>query len=210
MSFKDKGYVLVRDFIPEYLSNFLYSYIHLKKKVFYTLRDQKIISPYNLDWGSRGDTMMPNTFSLYGDTPLDALLAFVKEKVEKKSGLKLNESYSYARIYEKGDVLKKHVDRKSCAVSATLNLGGDSWPIYLLDKNNIKIKALLKPGDALLYQGTKVLHWREVFKGEYCGQLFLHYVNKKKNKPYDNRLHLGLPESIHSCGLTINQYNKRG
>ena len=139
MSFKNKGYVLIRDFIPEYLSNFLYSYIHLKKKVFHTLRDQKIISPYNLDWGSRGDTMMPNTFSLYGDTPLDALLAFVKEKVEKKSGLKLNESYSYARIYEKGDVLKKHVDRKSCAVSVTLNLGGDSWPFYLLDKNNIKI-----------------------------------------------------------------------
>jgi len=32
---------------------------------------------------------------------------------------------------KKGDELKRHKDRFSCEVSTTVNLGGDSWPIFL-------------------------------------------------------------------------------
>ena len=36
----------------------------------------------------------------------------------------------------------------------------------------------LKPGEAIIYSGTKLQHWREPFTGDYNVQLFLHYVNK--------------------------------
>ena len=43
--------------------------------------------------------------------------------MEKKTGLKLHPTYSYARIYKAGDImLKRHKDRFSCEISTTLNL----------------------------------------------------------------------------------------
>jgi len=52
------------------------------------------------------------------------------------------------------------------------------------------------------------LHWRDPLEGEYCGQLFLHYVHKnKETKPYDTRLHLGLPASMNEEINTTNDKN---
>ena len=74
-----------------------------------------------------------------------------------------------------------------------MNLGGDEWSIYL--EPNIEVN--LKPGDMLMYRGCDVEHWREPFKGENCGQVFLHYndasgKDSEKNK-YDGRPMIGLP-----------------
>ena len=62
---------------------------------------------------------------------METLLQKVKPIMEKESGVKLTETYSYARIYKKGDELKRHKDRYSCEISTTMNLGGDDWPIFL-------------------------------------------------------------------------------
>ena len=37
------------------------------------------------------------------------------------------------RVYEKGSELKRHIDRPSCEISATINFGGDPWPIFVQD-----------------------------------------------------------------------------
>ena len=37
-------------------------------------------------------------------------------------------------------------------------------------------KVLLEEGDAVLYKGTEVPHWREEFQGDWHSQIFLHYV----------------------------------
>jgi hypothetical protein len=113
--------------------------------------------------------------------------------MEKKSGVKLIETYSYARIYKKGDELKRHKDRYSCEISTTMNLGGDEWSIYV--EPDIEIN--LKPGDMLMYRGCELEHWREPFEGQDCGQVFLHYndassKDAEQNK-YDTRPILGLP-----------------
>jgi hypothetical protein len=63
--------------------------------------------------------------------------------MEKHTGIKLSETYSYARIYKEGDVLARHKDRYSCEISTTLNLGGEPWPIYL-DPTGNKVKQELK------------------------------------------------------------------
>ena len=93
--------------------------------------------------------------------------------------------------------LKKHIDRASCKISTTMNLGGDPWKIFLELKDK-KVKSFdLKPGDMLVYRWNLLEHWREEFKGKDCGQVFLHYNNAStkgaKDNIFDKRKHLGLP-----------------
>ena len=131
---------------------------------------------------------------------METLLQNLKPVMEKETKLKLSPTYSYARIYKNGDVLARHKDRFSCEISTTLNLGGDSWPIYLDPTSKFGqagIKIELKPGDMLVYSGCELEHWREEFKGQNCGQVFLHY-NKKgskmaKENEFDKRPFLGVP-----------------
>ena len=172
----------------------------MKRKVAKTLFDARYISPFNLDWGGFNEPQIPNTYCHYGDIAMETLLDKLIEPMSKETGLNLVPTYTYARIYKKGDVLKRHKDRNSCEVSMTLNLGGDPWAIYLepsgeVDKEGVKID--LEPGDALIYRGNDVEHWREAFEGENCGQVFLHYndassEHAEENK-YDTRPFLGLP-----------------
>ena len=44
----------------------------------------------------------------------------------------------------------------------------------------------LNPGDAAIYLGCEVEHWREEFKGDWHSQVFLHYVDK--NGPYASHI----------------------
>jgi hypothetical protein len=192
-----KDFILCKEVINKEMALYLYDYLLLKRQVFQTLFNNRLISSLNIDWGAWGDTQVSNTYCAYGDIALDLLLSRVKPLMEKKTGLELIETYSYARVYKKGDVLKKHKDRISCQISATMNLGGDPWPIYLNLKNKKAKKFILDKGDMLIYKGDKVFHWRDKFEGNYCGQVFLHYNNIKTSKNrFDGRAHLGLPEDI--------------
>jgi hypothetical protein len=140
---------------------------------------------------------------------METLLQEVKPVMEKHTGIKLSPTYSYARIYKEGDVLARHKDRYSCEISTTLNLGGESWPIYLDPtgkKGQAGIKVDLKPGDMLIYSGCDLEHWREEFKGKDCGQVFLHY-NKASSKTakenyLDKRPLLGVPAWFKGTALT--------
>lgn len=204
MSFKKNNYIVIKKAISEELATFIYKYFLLKREVADTFFKTGFISPYATEWGTWRDEQVPNTYSHYADVVMETLLKEVKPIMEKETKLKLTETYSYARIYKKGDILKRHYDRFSCEISTTLNLGGYSWPIFINpieDKNknitNCKgIKIDLSPGDMLVYRGNILEHWRDSFEGENCGQVFLHYNNSKtegsdKNK-FDGRPHLGL------------------
>jgi len=196
-SFKEKGYHLEKNIISNDLCSFLYDYVKLKYKVFNTFSKYKYDTlEVNDSGGKRGDNMFVDTYCSYGDLAMDSLLSTIKNKVEDLTKLKLSESYSYLRIYKKGDILYRHRDRKECAVSLTLNLGGD-WPFYFVDKNNIKVKANIEAGNALLYDGVNLVHWREKLTKKECVQVFLHYVKKGATK-FDKRLHLGLPDIFKS------------
>tara|TARA_R100000963_G_C4639507_1_gene103227 strand:- start:979 stop:1458 length:480 start_codon:yes stop_codon:yes gene_type:complete len=62
---------------------------------------------------------------------MQSLLLFLKPEMERQTGLSLFPTFSYFRIYKKGDTLGKHTDRDACEVSATLCLKGDEWPIFI-------------------------------------------------------------------------------
>jgi len=211
MSFKTKGYIVIKQAVDKKIADFVYKYFLLKREVAKILFETKFISPYEKSWGYFSDDQVPDTYAHYGDIAMETLLQEVKHIMEEKTSLKLIPTYSYARIYKKGDILRKHKDRFSCEISTTLNLGGDNWPIYInpnpkkgiitkekyIPSNSKGVKVNLNPGDMLVYKGNILEHWREAFKGENCGQVFLHYNNVEtkgsdKNK-FDGRPILGLP-----------------
>jgi hypothetical protein len=198
--FQRNKYAVMKGVISKEIADFAFDYFLNKRKVAQFLFDQKFISPFTEYWGRWNDAQVPNTYSHYGDLVMETLLQKVKPLMEKYTRLKLSETYSYARIYKKGDILPRHKDRFSCEISTTLNLGGDPWALYLDPtgkKGQAGIKVDLQPGDMLIYSGCDLEHWREEFRGDTCAQVFLHY-NKKgskiaKENQYDKRPFLGLP-----------------
>jgi hypothetical protein len=213
MSFSKKKYIIAKNAISPEMADFIYKYFLLKRRVTETFFNEKFISPFVDYFGIWDDPQVPNTYSHYADIAMETLLVKVLPVMQKLTKLKLTPNYSYARIYKKGDILKRHKDRFSCEISTTLNLGGDPWPIYLdltgsdnvIDEHqNIMkpnapkgIKVDLNPGDMLIYKGNQLEHWREPFEGDHCAQVFLHYNNIEtegsKDNLFDRRPHLGLP-----------------
>ena len=200
--FKKNKYVVIKQAISKDLAAFVANYFSIKKQVYDTCRKTRYISPYEVMGGYyEGEKeQIPHTFSCYSDVAMETLMLKCQPIMEKTTGLKLTPAYTYARIYKKGDVLKRHKDRFSCEISTTMNLGGDPWAIYLepSGKEGLKgIKVDLKPGDMLVYSGCELEHWRNKFKGKECVQAFLHYNNRKtpgaKENMFDKRPHLGLP-----------------
>ena len=183
-----KGYQVVKNVVPKNVCQHITNYFLLKRNVTKTLFKSKYIAPTEESYGTLSDGQC-ECFSIYSDINTEVLLTKLRPLVEKIIGKELIETYSYARVYERGSILKKHVDRPSCEFSTTLNLGGDSWPIFIDNQ-----KVILKPGDMLVYEGARFEHWRERFDGLYCVQTFLHYIDiKNKNLKYDERPMLGLP-----------------
>ena len=207
------NYKVVKQAISLELANFLFNYFLLKRDaVKYMYENQWTYDSGIL--GTWSDEQVPNTFSVYGDPAFDTLLMKVLPVMREQTGLDVLPTYSYARVYKKGDILKRHKDRPSCEISTTLNLGGDPWPIFMdttgsdnvideyknIHKPNAPkgIKIDLEVGDMLIYEGCKLEHWREPFEGEHCGQVFLHYNNKKGEfkdiNIFDGRHKLGTPK----------------
>jgi hypothetical protein len=212
--FKKNKYVIIRKAISKDLAIFVANYFCMQKQVYDTCIKTRYFSPFENILGQYEgpNGQIPNTYSHYSNIVMETLLLKCQPKMEEVTGIKLYPAYTYARIYKKGDELKRHKDRFSCEISTTMNLGGDDWPIYLSPNENVGIpndkditasskakgiKVKLKPGDMLVYSGCELEHWRNKFRGKECVQVFLHYNNRKtpgaKDNIFDKRPHLGLP-----------------
>ena len=206
-------YQVIKNAISYELANFIFNYFLLKRDAVFFMYKNNITYDNGL-LGTWHDQQIPNTYSHYADPAMETLLMKVLPRMQQETGLELVPTYSYARIYKRGDILKRHKDRPSCEISTTLNLGGDPWSIFIdgtgsdnvIDEhNNIHkpnapkgTEVMLNVGDMLVYSGCELEHWREPFEGNVCGQVFLHYnhVNgpfSVKNK-FDGRPILGIPK----------------
>ena len=214
MAFKKNKYLIIRKAISKDLATFIANYFLMQKQVYDTCKVSRYFSPFENIIGhyENKNEQIPDTYSHYSNIAMETLMLKCQPEMEKATGLKLYPAYTYARIYKKGDELKRHKDRFSCEISTTMNLAGDDWPIYLSPNENVGrpdgkkitteskakgIKVDLKPGDMLVYSGCELEHWRNKFKGKECVQVFLHYNNRKtvgaKDNMFDKRPHLGLP-----------------
>ena len=194
MSFKTQKYQVIRQALTIELANFIFNYMLVQRDAVDFMMKKNRVNPANPFIGTRTDPQVPGCYSKYSDWVMETLLIYMIPLMKAKTGLELIPTYTYTRLYEKGNILKRHKDRPSCEVSATLHLGGNEWDLYLEPNNKIS----LKQGDMLIYAGCELEHWREPFQGEICSQVFLHYNHA--NGPYaqtnflDKRPLLGIPK----------------
>lgn len=143
------------------------------------------------------DPQCPNSLAIYGDSLFDSQLAQKTSAVSLLVGEELLPTYSYTRLYKKGEELVIHRDRPSCEVSVTtaiaISNGGIISPIYMgnnEDKSGAH-KILLEPGQGCIYSGCELYHWREPIECDWMMQTFFHYV--RANGPFKDHLFDGRP-----------------
>jgi len=162
--FSNQRYVLLRSLLNALQARQLYEH---------TVNQVK-----RIQWVS--DDQVPETPALYGEPCMEELLLTLLPSIEEASDLSLYPTYSYLRLYKRGDVLGRHVDRPACEISVSLSLGYEAdspWPLWIEGPAGVS-GVQMEPGDGLLYRGTECFHWREAFSGTRVAQVFLHYVDR--------------------------------
>ena len=173
-------YQVIKNAVSFELANFIYNYFMLKRDAVKFMYENNIIYSSEM-FGTWKDRLIPNTYSHYGDLVMETLMMKVLPRMQQETGLQLIPTYSYARLYKKGEILKRHKDRPSCEISTTVHLGGEPWSIFIdgTGQDNVidEYKNIHKPnapkgtevilgiGDMLVYSGCELEHWREPFKG---------------------------------------------
>ena len=187
VTFQENKYFVLKSFVTEPLLTVLYKYVLMKAKTGKTVN---------------GDDQVAETPVFEYDLLMETLLEEVRSKIELAIDKKLYPTYSCGRIYKRGDILERHKDRPACEVSLTLTLGSDGstrWPFYV-NSEKVTSEIHLDAGDALVYRGCEVEHWRESFDGEHQVQVFLHYY-VEQNGPnaewkFDRRPQLGINRQL--------------
>lgn len=186
--YEHNGFLILKNFIPYFFANYLRVY-------FETLS--------NNNQCENGDAQVGNSHCIYGDPAFDTLMLMSTSMISGAIQKELLPTYTYARIYLNGSDLLPHIDREECEHSVSICLGGEYdalWPIWMLNKEVHKTPQMcvLDIGDAIVYKGNKVHHWRDRFEGTKHFQLFMHYVEKEgeyANRIYDTRPNIGLKSS---------------
>lgn len=181
--FGEKRYLFVKGLLPPALLQYL--------KAYYA------ILLANEQFGR--DAQCPSSLSLGGDPALDAVLEWLRPELEKLLGLKLAPTYSYTRIYAKGEELFRHLDRDACEISVTASIqipkGAGPSLIRLKAPGASEVKVEMWEGDGCVYAGTEVEHWRDKFRVRGYTQLFLHFITRRgRHYPalvFDGRERLG-------------------
>ena len=216
MSFKTKKYQVIKGALSKELANFIFNYMMLQRDAVDFMMKNNKVNPLNPFIGNRTDQQVMGCYTKYGDWVMETLLQYMRPIMKAKTGMDLVPTYSYTRLYEKGNILRRHKDRPCCEISTTLHLGGDPWPIFLDPSGAVNIvsgsetttvvkpgapkgiRVDLKIGDMLIYSGCELEHWREPFQGSVCSQVFLHYNHANgpfaKTNLFDKRPMLGTPK----------------
>jgi hypothetical protein len=190
--FEKEKYVVIRNFLSPETCKILYRYCNTRAQ---SIKYKKEKTPefYNKKWdGGYGDKTLDEAFASYGDPMGDSLLELALGDIQQITGKVLLPNYSYWRLYFNGGELRKHKDRPSCEISATLCLGYDisnlvgdyNWSINFENLNQEIVSINLYPGDMIVYMGCDLEHWREKFLGINQAQLFFHYSDA--NGPFKN------------------------
>ena len=164
--FLDAKFALIENFIsPEYAAECVRELRHTRMKP--------------SDWKE----VAPNASSIYNPTFGLEIMCDKNSLINEIVGEYLVPTYCFSRIYRTGDTLPKHEDRAACEVSLTIHLDGDEeWLFGCYDK-----QFSLNPGDAVLYLGHLVPHYRvDPYRGKEYLQFFMHYVRTRgcHNKVY--------------------------
>lgn len=187
--FQINNYTLVKNFLDKDTVSVISKYLENSLRRY----------PENNQGGKPGDS---SAISYYADPLIEMVLENKLNHVEEITGLKLFPSYSFTRVYQMGEELKPHVDRPACEISLTCHIAtvGKPWSIWMQSPGKDPTECVLEPGDACVYRGCEVKHWRNpATETKVNVQMMLHYVNQDgPNAAYKYDQRSGLSEKNRS------------
>ncbi|MFF0753105.1 sulfotransferase [Streptomyces sp. NPDC004267] len=129
-----------------------------------------------------GDAQVEGRYGWYNESLARFFHHQFAEVVGRLAGRPVRPSYAYVSAYRGGAVLDRHVDREQCEFTVSLLLGESGpgipggWPL-LLDGAHGRVSLVQRPGEAVLFRGTRVPHWRPPLPdGSTHTSLLFHYV----------------------------------
>lgn len=139
-----------------------------------------------------GDEHVPRRYVAHNESVARFFHHQIGNVVSAIVGERVKPSYVYLASYLSGAELKKHTDREQCEFSVTLCLDfspepqlATSWPICV-DTREGRAAVYQALGDALLYRGTRVPHYRSILaEGFTSTSIFFHYVPANFAGPLD-------------------------
>lgn len=163
--FSTLGYTIIKRFLPSAVVEENYHYaLSMAEK------------------GNLDDGQVPGSPSFYQDKNMVDLQKDYLPKISEKIGVKLKNVFTYHRVYRTGAILRAHKDSERAEISATINMGqqGKLWALWLLDMDERATVVRLEPGDALVYKGSQLMHWRErLLEADNVVQVMFHCVDAK-------------------------------
>ena len=113
-----------------------------------------------------GDRRTRGAPLLYDEPLLDFLAGQLAPVLSRVTGGRSRPTFTYLRVYDPGAILGRHRDQPFCRWTVDLVVGGvpaparrTAWPLWI-DGRRGPEPVRLGLGDAVLYRGDRVLHWR--------------------------------------------------
>ena len=125
IDFEKNSYTVVKGLIEPDWCKTLYNYVGYSADRC-GLKQKHDEEKYREAWdGTFQDKQCPGNYAHYGDPMMDSMMMAHGKKIEEVTGMTLAPSYTYYRMYLNGAILKRHKDRPSCEISATVCLDWD-------------------------------------------------------------------------------------
>ena len=134
-----------------------------------------------IEESQEGSVIRGQTFYRYRYPKLKSLAFKIKSFLIDLLEEDLIETYWFDRFYFAGSSMLPHTDRPACEISVSLHISNTSeysFPLCFKSKSQ-ESSIITNPGDAIIYKGIDVKHWRDVLNGDsvtYYHQAFFHYV----------------------------------
>jgi hypothetical protein len=134
----------------------------------------------------RKDPLIENRNSMHNEPTTRFIHHQLQYLVDRIIPESVKPSYTFLSIYNQGAILNRHTDREQCAWNISLVLDMEpelhkdkAWPIFLDVKGKVH-EIRLGMGDAIIYPGRKVPHWRtQLTDQQKITVCFLHYVSEE-------------------------------
>lgn len=139
------------------------------------------------------EPQVPDSLGRHDYPPHKKLYYEVKDKLELLLGEELYTTYRYDRFYFAGQKLIPHQDRDCCEISVTIhvstNLTRKKWPFYVLTPYEETHSMVFSPGDAAIYRGCDVIHWRNELPSRYNrAQRIFRKIMRKSDDTYYHQI----------------------
>jgi hypothetical protein len=139
-----------------------------------------------------GDRGNPRRFVAHNEGVARFFHRQLTSTVAAVAGVPVKPSYVYVASYQSGAELPLHGDRAQCEYSITLLVdftpdpdGASPWPLHLLTAGG-RVTVWQALGDALLYRGRRLAHYRDRLpEGMTSTSILFHYVDRDFTGPLD-------------------------